>query len=75
MKARALACITLREIELRGSHLDTFVAEGQCYLGVHFVILRSLVVIVILLGPGRHFFFRIGQSMAIVHFLTANHQP
>ena len=52
----ARACITLREIELRGFKLDQFVAEAKGYLPVHFAKLGSLVPIVFLLGPGRHLF-------------------
>ena len=33
----ARACITLREIELRGSNLDTRIAEEQGHLAVGFV--------------------------------------
>ena len=44
----------MREIELRGSNLDTFVAEEQGHLAVYYARLGSLVVIVFLLGTGRH---------------------
>ena len=54
----ARACITLREMQLRGSNLDQFVAEAKRYLPDHFAKLGSLVVIAsLLLGPGRHLFY------------------
>ena len=52
----ARACITLREIQLRGSNLDHLVAEAKCYLPVHSAKLESLVFIAFLLGPARHLF-------------------
>ena len=49
-------CITSRQIKPRSSRLAIFVAAEQGYLSVHFARLGSLVIIVFLLGPGRHFF-------------------
>ena len=52
----ARACITFRQIELRSSRLDTFVAEEHSYLSVHFARLGSLVLLFLRLGPVRHLF-------------------
>ena len=63
-----------REMQLRDSNLDQFVAEAKRYLPVYFAKLESLVFIFfcwVLAG----IYFRIGRTMVIVPFLTANHQP
>ena len=51
----ARVCITLQQIELRSSRVDTLVAEEQGYLDVHFARLGSLVVIVIFVGSCQAF--------------------
>ena len=71
----ARASITLRQIELRGSNLDTFEAEEQGYLAAHFARLESLVSIVFLARFLAGIYFRIGRTMVIIPFWTANHQP
>ena len=67
--------ITLRQIDLRGSNLDTFVAEEQGYLAVHFARLGSLVVSSFFrLGPSRHL-FQDRTEPWYRRFWTTNHQP
>ena len=47
----------MREIELRGSNLDTFVVEEQGHLAVYCARLGSLVVIILFAGYWQAFIF------------------